>query len=98
MPLGVALGDAALPDELADVLDRLATPVRAGGIFLKVGFAGVARLEQAADILRRAVDRARELGPSVAVIAASYADCDRARACRPSVSSTPPSMLALQEP
>ena len=56
---------------------------RAGGIFLKVGFAGVGRLEQAAEILRLAVHRARALGPSVAVIAASYADCDRARAPSP---------------
>ncbi len=83
MPLGVALGDAALPDELADVLDHVATPVRAGGTFLKVGFAGVSRGEQVAAVLRRAVDRARDLGPTVAVIAASYADCDRARSLSP---------------
>lgn len=83
IPLGVALGDAALPDELADVLDHIALPVRAGGTFLKVGFAGVSRVEQVAAVLRRAVDRARDLGPTVAVIAASYADCDRARSLSP---------------
>src|SRR4051812_8001012 len=83
VPLGVALGDASTPDQLAQLLDRLALRDRAGGIFLKVGFAGVGRLEQAAEILRLAVDRARAIGPSVAVIAASYADADSARAPSP---------------
>jgi len=83
IPLSVALGDAALPDALADVLDHIAPAVRAGGTFLKVGFAGVSRVEQVAAVLRRAVDRARDLGPRVAVIAASYADCDRAGSLSP---------------
>ena len=65
------------------MLDRLAPPARGGGIFLKVGFAGVSRPAQVAVILRRVVTRARELGPSIAVIAAAYADCDRARSLSP---------------
>jgi (5-formylfuran-3-yl)methyl phosphate synthase len=83
VPLGVALGDARAPDELARMLDRLAPPARAGGTFLKVGFAGVSRVEEVSAVLRRGVDHVRALGPSVAVIAASYADCDRARALSP---------------
>src|SRR5262245_30249109 len=83
VPLGVALGDATEPDELADVIDRLAPPAHAGGIFLKIGFAGVSQPEQVSGILRRAVARAGELGSSVAVIAASYADCGRAGALSP---------------
>jgi (5-formylfuran-3-yl)methyl phosphate synthase len=83
VPLGVALGDARAPDELARMLDRLAPPARAGGTFLKVGFAGVSRVEEVSAVLRRGVDHVRALGPSVAVIAASYADCDRARAPSP---------------
>ena len=43
----------------------------------------MSRGEQVAAVLRRAVDRARDLGPTVAVIAASYADCDRARSLSP---------------
>jgi (5-formylfuran-3-yl)methyl phosphate synthase len=83
VPLGVALGDASTPDELAEVLDRLALRQRAGGVFLKVGFAGVGRVERVTEILRLAVDRARALGPAVAVIAAAYADYDRARTPSP---------------
>ena len=83
MPLGVALGDAADPDAFADLLDRIAPPARAGGTFLKIGFAGVSREDQVAAVLRRAVDRAHELGPTVAVIAASYADHERARTLSP---------------
>ena len=83
VPLGVALGDASDPDEFTEVLDCVAPTVREGETFLKVGFAGVSRAEQVAAVLRRAVDRARELGPSVRVIAASYADCDQARALSP---------------
>ena len=83
VPLGVALGDATVPAELADVLDRLAPPVHAGGTFLKIGFAGVSRPEQVSAILRRAVEQAGELGPSVGVIAASYADFGRAGALSP---------------
>ena len=83
VPLGVALGDARAPDELARMLDRLAPPARAGGTFLKVGFAGVSRVEEVSAVLRRGVDHVRALGPSVAVIAASYADCDRARTLSP---------------
>ncbi len=83
LPLGVALGDARTPDELVEVLDRVAPPARAGGTFLKVGFAGVGRVEEVAAVLRLAVDRAGSLGPSAMVIAASYADCDRAGAPSP---------------
>src|SRR5262245_21897237 len=82
-PLGIALGDARAPDELAGVLDRLAPLPRAGGTFLKVGFAGLSELEPVSGVLRRAVDHARQLGPSVAVIAASYADWDSARTLSP---------------
>jgi (5-formylfuran-3-yl)methyl phosphate synthase len=83
VPLGVALGDASDPDELTEVLDCVAPTAREAETFLKVGFAGVSRAGQVAAVLRRAVDRARELGPSVRVIAASYADCDRARTLPP---------------
>jgi (5-formylfuran-3-yl)methyl phosphate synthase len=83
VPLGVALGDAGSVQELVAVLDRLAPRPRAGGVFLKVGFAGAARVEQVAVILRLAVARAQALGPSVMVIAASYADHDSARAPSP---------------
>jgi uncharacterized protein (UPF0264 family) len=83
VPLGVALGDATAPDEIGRVLDRLTPPGRASGTFLKVGFAGACRAQQVAAVLRRVVERAGELGPSVAVIAASYADSDRARSLSP---------------
>lgn len=83
VPLGVALGDVSTPGQLAEVLDRLALPSRAGGVFLKCGFAGVGRSEQVTEILRLAMQRARALGPSVAVIAAAYADGDRAGALSP---------------
>jgi (5-formylfuran-3-yl)methyl phosphate synthase len=83
VPLGVALGDAIEADELAEVIDRLAPPAHAGGTFLKIGFAGVSRLEQVSAILRRAVERSRVVGPSVAVIATSYADSGRAGALSP---------------
>jgi uncharacterized protein (UPF0264 family) len=65
VPLGVALGDARAPDELARMLDRLAPPARAGGTFLKVGFAGVSRVEGVSAVLRRggrSRPRARPVG------------------------------------
>src|SRR3954447_13076335 len=83
VPLGVALGDANAPDQIGRLLDRVAPPVRVSGTFLKVGFAGACRVEEVAAVLRRVVERARELGPSVAVIAASYADYDQARSLSP---------------
>src|SRR3954467_3371419 len=83
VPLGVALGDATVPDEIGRVLDRLAPPARVSGTFLKVGFAGACRVEKAAAVLRRGVESARGLGPSVQVLAASYADYDRARSLSP---------------
>ena len=83
VPLGVALGDAGAPDELTATLDRLAPPRHSAGTFLKVGFAGVASAAQVETVLRRAKAYARALGPSAAVIAASYADYDHARAPSP---------------
>lgn len=83
VPLGIALGDSSTPEHLAELLDRFPLRQRAGGTFLKVGFAGVAGVEQAAAILRVAVHRAQALGPSYSVIAAAYADCARAQAPTP---------------
>ena len=83
MPLSVALGDAALADELADVLDHVATRCARAGPSSKSDLPECRGREQVAAGLRRAVDRARDLGPTVAVIAASYADCDRARSLSP---------------
>jgi (5-formylfuran-3-yl)methyl phosphate synthase len=83
VPLGVALGDANTPDQIARVLDRIAPPARVSGTFLKVGFAGACRVEQVAAVLRRVVEHARELGPGVAVIAASYSDYEQARTLSP---------------
>jgi uncharacterized protein (UPF0264 family) len=78
MPLGVALGDIRGPDELVAALERRPLPARAGAVFLKLGFAGVADTDRVEELLRLAVTRADELGPPVMVVAAAYADFQRA--------------------
>ena len=81
--LGVALGDVRNGAELALALDRLALAPRAGTVFLKLGFAGVAEADRVVDLLRVAVHRARELGPSTAVVATTYGDHQHARSPSP---------------
>jgi uncharacterized protein (UPF0264 family) len=83
MPLGIALGDVRTAAELRVVLDRLALPTRAGAVFLKLGFAGVPESGEVSALLRLAGRRARELGPTVSVVAAAYADHHRARSPAP---------------
>jgi (5-formylfuran-3-yl)methyl phosphate synthase len=82
-PLSVALGDVRTGTDLAVVLDQLALAPRAGAVFLKLGFAGVADVDRVSDLLRVAVGRARALGPSIAVVAAAYGDHQRARSPSP---------------
>jgi (5-formylfuran-3-yl)methyl phosphate synthase len=83
VPLGVALGDVRSGADLALVLDRLALAPRSGSVFLKLGFAGVAEVDRVSDLLRLAARRARALGPSVSIVAAAYADHERARSPSP---------------
>src|SRR4051812_13219043 len=71
VPLGVALGDATVPDEIGRVLDRVAPPARVSGTFLKVGFAGACRVEKVAAVLRRGGGPAPGPGPSVRAISRS---------------------------
>ena len=78
MPLGIALGDLRTAAELTAALGQLALPARAGAVFLKLGFAGVAEHAEVSGLLRVAGRRARELGPAVSVVAAAYADHHRA--------------------
>jgi len=83
MPLGIALGDVRSGAELHPVLDRLPSMAREGAVYLKLGFAGLADPGEAATLLRLAGARAPEIGPSVSVVAAAYADHDRARSLSP---------------
>lgn len=78
VPLGVALGDVRTAEELAGALDRLTLQPRTGAIFLKLGFAGVPDAESVVALLTAVARRAAELGPSVSVVAAAYADHRRA--------------------
>jgi uncharacterized protein (UPF0264 family) len=79
LPLGIALGDLGTIADLATALDRIPLGERAGPVFLKLGFSGVAKRDGVAALLRLAVRRAGEMGPSVMVVAAAYADHQRAR-------------------
>jgi uncharacterized protein (UPF0264 family) len=83
MPLGIALGDVRAGADVVSTLDRLALPARAGAVYLKLGFAGGATSEEIALMLRLAVSRARALGSSVLIVAAAYADYQRARSPSP---------------
>jgi uncharacterized protein (UPF0264 family) len=79
IPLGIALGDVRTSDDLATALDRLPLGERAGPVFLKLGFSGVAEGDEVAALLRLAVRRAAEIGPTVLVVASAYPDHQRAR-------------------
>ena len=83
MPLGVALGDVQRDADLVLALDGLALPARTGAVYLKLGFAGVSAANEVAALLRTAVRHSAELGPSVSVVAAAYADHQRARSPSP---------------
>jgi uncharacterized protein (UPF0264 family) len=52
-------------------------------VFLKLGFAGVAESREVSPLVALVARRARELGPSVSVVAAAYADHHRARSPAP---------------
>jgi uncharacterized protein (UPF0264 family) len=83
MPLGIALGDVRTGADLALALGRLALPARTGAVFLKLGFAGVTKMDGVSALLRLALRRGREMGPSVSIVAAAYADHHRARSSSP---------------
>jgi uncharacterized protein (UPF0264 family) len=85
VPLGIALGDVRTAAELREAFGRVGLPARAGVVFLKLGCAGLGRPHDLRPLLRLAIGLAREMGPSVSVVAAAYADHHRARSPSPEV-------------
>jgi (5-formylfuran-3-yl)methyl phosphate synthase len=83
MPLGIALGDVRTGADVGSALARLALPARAGALYLKLGFAGGGKPEEIALMLRLAVSQARAMGSSISIVAAAYADYQRARSPSP---------------
>lgn len=79
-PLSAALGDASCVDRVARAAGEAA---RAGAGYVKVGFAGTSDPAHAARLLAAAMDGVRSTSAEVGVIAAAYADAERAGSVAP---------------
>lgn len=85
-PVGVAMGDLVRPESVLSAISLLSPGPRSAPLFLKIGFAGVGSAGRVAEVLRRAMEAAAALAPA-SVIAAAYADHDRAGSAPPDVIS-----------
>jgi uncharacterized protein (UPF0264 family) len=83
VPVGVAMGDLDDPEAVLPAVSRLWPGPRSAPLFVKIGFAGVASPGRVAEVLRRAVEAASALPVHASVIAAAYADHDRAGSAAP---------------
>jgi len=83
LPVGVAMGDLNDPEAVLAAVSRLPPGSRSGPFYLKIGFAGVVSVGRITVVLRRAVAAAASLSSPASVIAAAYADHDRAGSAPP---------------
>lgn len=78
LPVSVALGDAAAPDEVAASITTLGLTARSAPVFLKLGFAGVRSPIVVGRLIETAIRTARGLAARPRIIPVAYADADRA--------------------
>jgi (5-formylfuran-3-yl)methyl phosphate synthase len=84
-PLSLALGDLPTRAEVERTISSLELPTRAGPVYLKLGFAGVAEADSVRDLLRAAVSISSRHRSVPQIIAAAYADARHAGSVPPQV-------------
>jgi (5-formylfuran-3-yl)methyl phosphate synthase len=84
-PLSIALGDLSTRAEVESTISSLELSTRAGPVYLKMGFAGVAAASSVEDLLCAAVSISSRHRSAPQIIAAAYADARHAGSLSPQV-------------
>jgi uncharacterized protein (UPF0264 family) len=82
-PISIALGDLPTRDQVERAMSSLELPPRAGPVYLKLGFAGVAAADSVSDLLAAAVAISSRHPSLPRIIAAAYADARHAASIPP---------------
>ena len=84
-PVSVALGDWSQPERLGEAVACLPIPPRPASIFLKIGFAGVARPGEIERLIATAAEVSSSQPASARIVAVAYADAERAGTPSPDI-------------